>query len=697
MKRRNFVGNLLAAGAFRALSPEGAPAAQAPESPAPDPEVKRVLVMFKCHLDVGFTDTQQNVVRKYFDQYFPQAIQTAAASRRESKDRYIWTTGSWLTYQYLEQAAKPQRDEIERAIAAGDVAWHALPFTWQTELMDWSLIAGGLGFSRSLDRRFGRTTTGAKMSDVPGHTRALVGPLAEHGIKFLDIGVNSASTPPDVPPVFLWKNAAGNSLIVMYHLHSYGGIVRIPGSDLAIDVEVRGDNRGPHTVEEIRKIYAGLRERFPNANATAAGLTDIAHAVEPYRGRFPVVTQEIGDTWIYGAPSDPLKIARYREVARLRDEWIAQRKWQIGDAADLAFLSSFLLTVEHTWGTDTKRYLPFDHYAPDELAQILDQPKYKVVQSSWAEKRQDLFDAIVTLPAPLRAQAADRVRALQPAPPEMAGLRPHRAADPIETKHFVIALDPKTGAIVRLRSKKSGRDWATARQLLALFSYQTLSKDDYDRFFAAYLKSKADWAPKDFGKPNIEQFGAQSRIWLPSLAECRHTSDARGHKVLAALKIEDSEAEKAGRTAWPKTMYVEFALPDAEPIVEIGFSWFGKAANRMPEALWMSFQPPVFDPRSWLLEKGGAAVSPFDVVTGGNRAMHAVVGGLRYAGPEGAFSIESLDAPVVALGQKMPVYFTTSQPDLAKGFHFSLFNNGWGTNYVQWFGEDMRFRFRISA
>jgi len=55
---------------------------------------------------------------------------------------------------------------------------------------------------------------------------------------------------------------------------------------------------------------------------TAASLTDIANAVEPYRERLPIVTQEIGDTWISGVPSDPLKVARYLELARLRSEWI---------------------------------------------------------------------------------------------------------------------------------------------------------------------------------------------------------------------------------------------------------------------------------------------------------------------------------------------------------------------------------------
>ncbi len=543
MKRRNFIGNLLAAGAAGGLIPAGAPAFQAAKSTLPDDAVKRVLVMFKCHLDVGFIDTQANVVRKYFDEYFPHAIRTAAALRA-GNDHYVWTTGSWLIYQYLEKAGAAGRREMEKALGAGDIAWHALPFSWQTELIDPSLMAGALGFSRALDRRFGRTTTGAKMTDVPGHTRALVGPLSAGGVKLLDIGVNSASTPPDVPPAFLWQDGAGHSLVMLYHVHDYGGVIRIPGSDLAIDVEVRNDNSGPHTVEEIHQIYAGLRRRFPKAEVRAASLGTIADAVEPHRARLPVVTQEIGDTWIYGAVSDPRKVQRYLEVARLRGEWIRGGRLEAGGTSDLAFLASFLLEVEHTWGTDTKTWLDFDHYTPHDLASMLEQPKYKVVLSSWQEKRQDLLDAVAALPAPLGAEAGRRVKALDAVEPATTGMRAHRAGEPIETRHFVVALDEKTGAIRQLRDKRTGHEWASARQPLALFSYQTLSKSDYDRFFRAYLKSQADWAPKDFGKPNIERFGAESRTWLPVLEDCRQTSDAQGHQILARLKIDDGASRK---------------------------------------------------------------------------------------------------------------------------------------------------------
>jgi len=667
----------------------------AQDTPAETPaaEVNRVLVMFKCHLDVGFTDTQATVMRLYFDRYFPRAIQVADALRQAGEDRYVWTTGSWLLYEYLEQASSDQRRRVEQGVALGALAWHALPFSWETEMLDRSMIVGALGLSQSLDRRFGRITTGAKMSDVPGHSIGIVGPLAENGVKLLDIGVNGASTPPDVPPLYLWKDPEGASLIMMYHHKGYGGVVRVPGSDLAIDVEMRNDNGGPHSVEEVKKVYAELRKQFPNAKVTAASLSEIANAVEPYRGNLPVVTQEIGDTWIYGVPSDPVKVARYREVARLRREWLAQTKIRAGDNTDLALLRRLLLAVEHTWGVDTKRLKDYDHYTPKDLAKVLDMPRFRWAETSWAEKRKDIDDGIANLPEPLRAQALQNVRALQPVEPERSGLDLHPAGTEIETTHFTLALDPKTGAICRLLAKGSGREWASPEHPLALFAYQTLSKADYDRFIGSYITAKTWWAPMDFGKPGIDKFGAQSRIWLPALLNGWAGKVVDGHRVLAELQIRDAEAERSGLVAWPQKLYIEVFLPDAEPSAQVNFSWFGKAANRLPEAMWLSFLPLTPDQGGWRVEKVDRLMSPLDVVRGGNRHMHAVSSAIRYEHMQGEFAIETLDAPVVALGEKSPIAYSDAQPDLAGGFHFSLFNNAWGTNYIQWFGEDMRFRF----
>jgi hypothetical protein len=698
MQRREFIksalGSVLAAKApfLRML--------QSAASPAPDPEVKRVLVMFKCHFDAGFGDTQAAMVHRYFADFFPQAIDLASQLRASEKCRYVWTTGSWLLYEYLEQATPEQRRRMEQAVSEGDIAWHALPFTWQTEMLDQSMIRGSIGLSKELDRRFGRATTGAKMTDVPGHTRGLIAPLAEQGVKFIDIGVNEASQVPQVPPMFLWKAPGGSTLAVMYH-YGYGGVARVPNSDLAIATVVRDDDLGPHTLQEVQETYSSLSQRFPKAEIIATNLTEIANAVEPHRGSLPVVTGEIGDTWIHGIASDPLKVARYREVVRLRERWLEQRRFAIGDTTDLALLRHLLLEVEHTWGTDTKTWLDFDHYTPADLASMLDTKNYKVVEFSWQEKRQELFAGIDTLPAALKEEAHQAVKNLEAKRPRLSHPKSLPPANQIETTHFVLRIDPETGAICRLQNKKSGREWASNERPLGLFSYQTLSQTDYDQFFASYVASNEDWAKKDFGKPNMERFGARSQEWLPSVTNLQWEESQTEHRLLAQLAINDAEALQSGRAAFPRELYMELLVPKQDPkqdpLIHLNFSWFQKPATRMPEALWLSFEPVAPDANGWMLEKSNELVSPYDVVASGNRHLHAVSKGFRYKDENGEFEVETLDAPLIALGVKSSLYFSNLQPDLSNGVHCNLFNNAWGTNYIMWFGEDMHFRFIIRA
>ena len=700
MKRREFVKTVSAAGAGLLLrSPFSLHAQQTP----PDRAVKRVLVMFKCHFDAGFVDTQYNVIHKrYFEQFFPQAIEIARAANAAGKRRYVWTTGSWLLYEYLEQASPADRKTMEHAIARGDIAWHALPFTWQTEMLSQSMIEGSLAISKSLDRRFGLVTTGAKMTDVPGHTRGIVPPLAKHGVNLLEIGVNGATTTAKLPPIFLWKDPSGASLPVMYHL-DYGAVARVPGSDLALVTRVRNDNMGPHTPEEIAAIHAELAAQFPNAEITASNLSDMANALQPWRAHLPVVTQEIGDTWIYGCTSDPRKVARYREVSRLRDAWIAQGKFQVGDATDLALLRSLLLEAEHTWGTDTKTWIDFDNYKPADLARVLDTKGYKVMEFSWEEKRKDLYDAVATLPANLRDQALGALQNLTPDPDDLE-LSPQAVAQPagkpIETAHFILGLDEQTGAITRLQNKSTGHEWASKTNPIALFTYQTLSQEDYKRFLSAYVllnDSTIQWAPMDYGKPNIEKYGAVHQDWHPSSAVVQVEETADAHHIVARLEIQDEEAFQSGRASFPRKIFLELLLPKSEPAIHLNVACFQKAATRLPEALWLTFNPIAEDQEGWTLEKSGEQISSFDVVASGNRHMHSLSKGFEYRHTGHKFAVETLDAPVVALGERMPLFFSNTQPDLSAGIHSCLFNNAWGTNYIMWYAEDMSFRYVLRA
>lgn len=211
-------------------------------------DIRRIHLIFKTHLDLGFTDFARNVATAYFEQYIPHALRVARTLRQAGgAERFVWTTGSYLIYEYLERASPAQRAEMEQAILEGDMVWHGLPLTTHSELMDVDLFRVGLSYAQELDARFGKQTTAAKMTDVPGHTRSIVPLLAGAGIQFLHIGVNPASTPPAVPPVFVWRAPGGSEVMVMYQKGSYGDLQIVPGLDEAIAFAHTNDNEGPQT------------------------------------------------------------------------------------------------------------------------------------------------------------------------------------------------------------------------------------------------------------------------------------------------------------------------------------------------------------------------------------------------------------------------------------------------------------------
>ena len=153
---------------------------------------KTVYVVSKTHLDLGYTNLAERVVDKYLEKYIPNAIQIAKEVNTDGK-KFVWTLGSWLIDRALRDDDEKRARELDEACRRGDIVAHAMPFTVQSELEDVTLFEDGLKIIKELDKRFGRNTIAAKMTDVPGHTIGIVPLLAKHGIKMLHIGVNSTS------------------------------------------------------------------------------------------------------------------------------------------------------------------------------------------------------------------------------------------------------------------------------------------------------------------------------------------------------------------------------------------------------------------------------------------------------------------------------------------------------------------------
>ena len=331
--------------------------------------IKDVLVIFKTHFDIGFCDLAENVVKRYLNEFIPNAIKRGY-ELKDTDTPYIWTVGSWL----INEALKHDSDgTVEQAIKDGIIVWHAMPYTSFTETMSKELLDYALSVSDGLDRRFGRKTVAAKMSDVPGHTKAMIPLFAEHGVEFLHVGVNPAYSLPPIPALCRWKYK-DDEILLMYQ-SGYGDTMEF--DDFVITFGFTNDNTGPQSVDEIRQLYKALREKYPEANVRAATLDDAAVMLRTVKDTLPVVTAELGDLWIQNAGTDPKKLSLYRELLRHIEK--------NGISADIS--DNLLVVPEHTWGGFEFMFDNFTDYLLEDFRRVPHEAR-ALYERSWAEQRE---------------------------------------------------------------------------------------------------------------------------------------------------------------------------------------------------------------------------------------------------------------------------------------------------------------------
>jgi hypothetical protein len=632
---------------------------------------RTIHLVFKTHLDIGFTDHAARVRTQYHEQFIPQAIATGEHFFAENSEhpRFIWTTGAWLIWDHLNSQDPDRVRRLERAIERGLITWHALPFTTHTELMSPALFRAALSYAQELDARFGRRTTAAKMTDVPGHTLGMVPLLAEAGINFLHLGVNTASPVPDVPPIFRWRAPSGEEVVVMYQA-SYGATDFPAGPDIGLSFAHTNDNIGPQSVGQTVEALRALRHAEPDAEIVASTLDAFGEAMWRRRESFPVVTEEIGDSWIHGTASDPHKLARFRALQRIHDNWAPA-----DTPTRIAFGRALTLVAEHTWGVDIKTYLR-DETAwdrPDfERARASDY-RFAYTEESWAEQRAYLDAALAELSPAERAFAEHELSALTPPPASTP-----QPGTTLSDGGWSADLDPATGAIAALTApngtRLAGRDGTLFAYIHESYDWQALQTH-----LDSYLRHRQGWAILDHDKPGL----ARAKTARTATFTPRHAGIAESRIGIATLPAEAHDQLGAPRAC-------EFALSAVtDRQVEITLTLRDKSANRMPEAGFLGFTPE--GPKNWALRKMGLWHDGAAIVRQGGGQLQAVEA-VRSA----ALTLELLDAALVSPAGAPFLPFQPEKPDFSAGLRVNLYNNKWGTNFPMWWEGSIAFRFRLT-
>jgi hypothetical protein len=367
--------------------------------------VTNVILVFKTHFDIGYTDMASNVVQRYRTTMIDDALKVVDQNRSLPADQqFVWTLPGWPMAKILEDGPgqMPERKpRILQALKHGRFVVHALPFTTHTELLEPEDLVRGLGFSSRIARSVGlELPRDAKMTDVPCHSWILPTLLKHAGVDFLHLGCNAASRSPEVPRLFWWEGPDGSRVLTMYTAESYGTGLVAPADwpyKTWLALIHTGDNHGPPTPEEVRKLLEEAKEKLPGVKVRIGRLSDFSDAILAEKAEIPVVRGDMPDTWIHGPMSDPKgahtarvfrpwieKVETLDTLLRVRGYSGTNLSEALADAREKS-----LLYGEHTWGGALYwvseytggRALDYGDAWKEQLAQ----GKFARLEASWAE------------------------------------------------------------------------------------------------------------------------------------------------------------------------------------------------------------------------------------------------------------------------------------------------------------------------
>ena len=683
-----------------------------------------IYLASSCHLDVGFADSAANIVNRYFDFFFPEAILIANTLREYGgEERLVFTTHSYLVSLYLDCPpnmglhcpTEEARGRFKDAVNRGDITWHAFPFNGEPEyLLRPLMVEAGFNVTHRLDDMFARPhTVTMSQRDVPGMTSAIIPLMVKSGVKAVTVGVNSASMPPDVPTVFQWQhNTTNTRVIAMWHPGGYGGtkgitldsMVIVPGMSHALAFAIRNDNSGPPSLLEVLKNYATLRKLFPNAAIVASGYDPFVLKLIQYQDRLPVVKGEIGDTWIYGTASDPWKTQQFYSIINTWEQAIKSSPALYLDDVRIHNFSRLLIkNGEHTWGKDVKTYLK-DWVNWDNKAFLahLNTSPYRDMIGSWVEQRswgiRYALEALVDHPLLKDIQLELDKLTYDGHPPLVDGYTMESDPSavfklPVDGGAVSIQFDVSTGAIVYFTdSRISSESLASPSNPIGQIVYQTFNDKSYKAFLTQYLYANTSWADRDFGKHGMDV----SLLQMVSPSIKSTWSNANKTRLLQELVFNDTTL--VTNYGAPQTMWLEVMVTNNTQL-NMTLYIVNKTATRLPESLSLYFDPLVNDDTKITVTKLGSQVDIDSVVHNGSQHLHSSQT-ITYSFPSISqqMTFESQDTSVLCVGYPNPYPTPPSPPAMDDGFAFNIFNNIWGTNYVMWYPyeeEDKSSKYRF--
>lgn len=678
--------------------------------------VKKFILVFKTHFDIGFTDLAENVIRGYGDAMLKEVIETCNATADMGKLRYVWTMPAWPLWYITKKCNPILKPELDRLIREGQIAWHGLPFTSHTDFAAPDEYAETFRYSRELSETYQKPMpVTAKMTDVPGHGFMLADILDQAGIHFLHLGCNEFATPPDVPELFFWEGPGGGRVLTMYSKGGYGTNL-FPSKNWPYPVWMAlmhtHDNSGPQSASAIKKMVTQIHDEYPDAEIVCGTMDDFYREMAKCDlSDIPVLKKDLADTWIHGVGSYPAEVSLVRQcrerarvlhhvyfnqLMRNRDSDGRQAAFVIEQLWD-QYYEEIALFEEHTWGADVKTWLGSDRvYDKEAFLQAKSEPRYQFIEKSWNEQRRR---------AKLAAQCLDQIEVLLgvtdqvfyhgsakniPSVSMENELQLEQAGElMIVTSHrYQLVFNWLSGNIQFVYDRKHKRTILQAGEHgLFTYQYDRYGFDDINEFLRNYGYHFLTWGIQDYGRENYP-IHTMHKTFTPKFVRW----DVQQGALIFHYKTEESSIKYGDA----REIILHIAFPKENDEIHVTLELKGKQETPFVES--GSFVIPFANGASWKIGKPGGMVNPqADIEDCCNHTLFNLERQMTVYTKEGSVSICSLDVPIFGIGSTGVYEYQKTFGTRGSDVYFNLFNNMWGTNFPQWIGGDLAYHFILES
>jgi hypothetical protein len=369
-------------------------------------QVTDIVVVFKMHVDIGYTNWAEGVLQKYSHEMLEETLRSIEmTSSLPKSEQFVWTIPGWPLKYMLDHCSPENKIRLDKAIEDGRIVPHALPFTFETEASDLENLVRGLSITSGINKSYGLPQArDAKQTDVPSHSHALPTVLKNAGVDFLHLGCNPGSASPDVPVLFWWQGPDGSKLLTFYWAEYYGSGILPPEGwphKTWLAMIHTHENTGAPDPGEVAELLKTAREELPGVNIKIGRLSDFYDLLMKEEPELPIIQGDMPDTWIHGYMSNPRETSLSKQLqketyhteilnSQLNQWGITERS--ISDDIDDA-MEQMILYEEHTFGAAMSHGNQHKWTYGDEFRVNKSLGNYDYIEGTWIEKRNRIRSA----------------------------------------------------------------------------------------------------------------------------------------------------------------------------------------------------------------------------------------------------------------------------------------------------------------